>query len=383
MRGNESTRIRKRTFAKCRDLVTVSARVLGARWARAHCDADFHSAKRIIGKVGCENTDTKLTLILPDYENECHVVSKYLVRHMKQNERRMADSADERIAERGKVLQLATKQLQDPELDSDPDKTEDESDSGNNMVESNNAIHRNEAVTNVNWVHTDGSMPLHSFLHHKASLVHYIGANVTSAGHGCARDLFEHFLPAQYLRQVMIKVTNEQARKSLSTWTPLTWDEFMKWLGLAWAMTTIVLPSRRMFWIVPPTNENQTLMSYPNFGRFMKRQRWEDILHELRFVKKPGERIVSVDKLWHTRGLFEAFSIHFACAWKPGSHLCEDETIGPWTGRGTEHRPAMPAHQKMRSKPHNGRMIKDICCGESGVIVNIDIVEASTNKRRE
>ena len=146
-------------------------------------------------------------------------------------------------------------------------------------------------------------------------------------------------------------------------------------------MTTTILPSHRMFWAQHSNEANYLLALYPDFGFLVKRERCEEILHELRFVEQRAKKTLSNYKLWHMRSFFEAFSVHFACAQNPGTHLCEDETIGPWTGRGTERRPAMPSYQKIVSKPHNGRMIKDICCAESGFIVSIDVVEASSAKR--
>lgn len=90
------------------------------------------------------------------------------------------------------------------------------------------------------------------------------------------RQMFQHFLPMQYIEQHVVPAINEKAAQlSLEYWQTLTLQEYMLWIGLWTCMALIPLNDRSEYWSTTPT----FLLTSPiNFSRWMNRRRFEMIL---------------------------------------------------------------------------------------------------------
>ena len=87
-------------------------------------------------------------------------------------------------------------------------------------------------------------------------------------------DYFIHFFPQLFVREEVIPAINTAAKEVCLTWADVSYTEFLKFLGIIYSMEVLNLPIRKMYW----STEDNGLFQAPNYGRFMTRQRFEDII---------------------------------------------------------------------------------------------------------
>ena len=123
--------------------------------------------------------------------------------------------------------------------------------------------------------------------------------------------------------------------------------KLFKVIGLMFAMTTHVLPSRRMYW-----ETEDDLFPAPAFGsRYgMSRCRFEDILRYLSLDDESLSSCIPGDQWFAIRSFVEAFNQNMETNVCPGKKLCIDESMCSWRGRG-DFAGGMPHVTKIARKP--------------------------------
>jgi hypothetical protein len=178
---------------------------------------------------------------------------------------------------------------------------------------------------------------------------------------------FIHFLPLAYFKTTVIPATN------VFLSDPLSWDEFLRFLGLIFLMATSQGSAKREFW----ANDVPQLFSGAPFrlNSFMSRRRFELILRSLSFTLEPPP---SFKHPFHqVNELVQAFNTHTPACFSPGWVSCLDESMSVWTNRWT-----CPGWMFVPRKPHPmGNEYHSICCGISGIMYAIELVEGKDRPR--
>eukprot|EP00122_Pirum_gemmata_P020669 Pgem_evm1s19311 len=178
---------------------------------------------------------------------------------------------------------------------------------------------------------------------------------------------FEHFMPVEFVETVILPCTNDYAEEMNSNWKPVNKGEFYRWLGLWCLMLVHRHPGRRMYWSKP---DSDVPVSY-DFGKYMSRNRFEDILAYLRLddfdedlASQAGNELCSVEKF------IDACCKRWMAAVVVGKYLvCDESIIKGFSSY-------LYAKKKFKRKPRPiGVEFKDVCCGECLIVVNIELVD--------
>lgn len=149
-------------------------------------------------------------------------------------------------------------------------------------------------------------------------------------------------------------------------------QEFLKVLGLLYAMSVNVLRVCRDYW----STNTDGLFPAPAYGvRFgMGLHRFEEILMCMAFAM-PEER-ENGDKWYQVRPLIEMSVQHWKQHFSPGFILTVDESMFAWYGKGNYYEDGMPAVMKIKRKPKGvGCEIKTICDSTSRIMIGMEINE--------
>jgi hypothetical protein len=175
------------------------------------------------------------------------------------------------------------------------------------------------------------------------------------------QSLFEHFFPTQWVKEVLIKQTNNNLKGS-----PLTYGEFLKWYGLWLVMATVEGSHRREFW----STGNVSMFSGAPYrlGEYMPRSRFEEILTALSYTTtKP----TNDDKFWEVREMITSWNDNMAKAFSPSYISCLDESMSPWTNPFS-----CQGYIYVPRKPHPfGNEYHSVACGLSRIMWAIELVE--------
>ena len=175
------------------------------------------------------------------------------------------------------------------------------------------------------------------------------------------RQLFELLFPKQFVMETMLPETNKKLE------TPLDYGEFLRWIGLWFLMSTTHCENRRDLWSTEPISEFEGAPY--RFGKWMSRNRFEEILGALSFTKNTPP--ATVDRFWEIREIVDAWNENmddsFVCSWIS----CLDESMSKWLGEYT-----CPGFMVVPRKPWKfGNEWHTIGCRESEVIFRIELVE--------
>ena len=169
-------------------------------------------------------------------------------------------------------------------------------------------------------------------------------------------------LPVTYLKETVINETNKNLEGD-----PLTWGEFLRWLGLWLFMSTVAGFGRREFFSSVEINNN-TGAPY-RLNCWMSMRRSEAILGALSFTKRQPP--VYKDRFWEVREMMDAFNNHMADIFKCGWVACLDESMSIWFNKWT-----CPGWMMVPRKPHPfGNEYHTICCGLCGWLFAMSIQE--------
>ncbi len=112
-----------------------------------------------------------------------------------------------------------------------------------------------------------------------------------------------------------------------------------------------------------------------NFKDFMSKKRFSTITRELRLTNNapPTYR----DRFWEVREIIKSWNDHMADIFVPAWALCLDESMSIWHSMYT-----CPGWVFCPRKPHPfGNEYHSMCCGESGVMLNVEMVEEKDRPR--
>lgn len=178
---------------------------------------------------------------------------------------------------------------------------------------------------------------------------------------------FMHFLPVDFIKSTIIPATNASLSEAL------TWDEFVRFIGLVFIMATTQTTARRDFWSQDPPD----MFSGAPFRlhSYMSKRRFELILKHLKFtIKEPP---TFKNPFHEVNDLIEGWNRHTQQCFSPSWVNCLDESMSVWTNRWT-----CPGWMFVPRKPHPfGNEYHSICCGLSGIMYAIELVEGKDRPR--
>ena len=177
-------------------------------------------------------------------------------------------------------------------------------------------------------------------------------------------EWFLRFLPRQYVQDVLIPETN----KSLEdTDMPLTFGEFLRWLGLWLLMSTVSGIPREDFWA---TSDISMFYGAPfRFNKIMSKRRFNAILSSLNYTNVPFPTFK--DKFHEVRQVLDAFNERMTEIFSPAWVSCLDESMSVWTSKWT-----CPGWIYVPRKPHPmGNEYHTICCGKTRILYQLELVE--------
>ena len=198
-------------------------------------------------------------------------------------------------------------------------------------------------------------------LRHEASQQLNHNARIPSSEMFQELQLFWKFFPKKYITDVVLPQTNKHIAK------PITLGEFTRWIGLCFLMSTIRGCERREFWSIDEINE---FSGAPyRFSIYMTRGRFEDILSSLSLTDK--EPPLFIDKFYYIRQMVDCWNDNMKNNFVPSWISCLDESMCTWTSKYT-----CPGWMVVPRKPHPyGNEYHTICCGKSGIMYTVEIVE--------
>ena len=151
--------------------------------------------------------------------------------------------------------------------------------------------------------------------------------------------------------------------------------EFMRFLGLQLFMSTLTGFKKDDYWSATPI-EIESGAPY-RFGMFMSRNRFNDIVRHLTLtdVRPPGY----TDKFWEVRQMIQIWNENIDEIFSPGWICCLDESMSIWYGKYS-----CPGWVFCPRKPHPfGNEYHDICCGMSGIIFRLLMVEGKDEPKEK
>jgi hypothetical protein len=174
---------------------------------------------------------------------------------------------------------------------------------------------------------------------------------------------FLHFLPVQFLHDVILVETNKNIEGK-----PVEWPEFLRFIGLLLLMSTVITGYDRRSWF-DHTEPSEFGGAPFRLHKYMTRHRFENILSALRYTNQPFPPFQ--DKFHQIRQLLDAWNNHMAFIFIASWISCLDESMSPWTSRWT-----CPGWMYVPRKPHPmGNEYHTICCGMSGITYGLELVE--------
>jgi hypothetical protein len=186
---------------------------------------------------------------------------------------------------------------------------------------------------------------------------------------GTRMSWFLKFLPVQFMQEVILVETNKNIEGK-----QVEWPEFLRFLGLLLLMSTVLTGYDRRSWF--EDSEPSPSGGAPfRIQKYMSRHCFETILSALRYTNKPFPQFR--DKFHQTRALIGAWNEHMKEVFIPSWMSCLDESMSPWTSRWT-----CPGWMYVPRKPHPmGNEYHTICCGHSGIMYAIELVEGKDHPK--
>ena len=179
---------------------------------------------------------------------------------------------------------------------------------------------------------------------------------------------FIHFLPVTYFKTAVIPATNAHISESLM------WEEFLRFWGLLFLMAMTQGNAQRDYW----ANDSPQMFSGAPYRlhMYMSKRRFDSILKHLTFTLQAPPPFKS--PFHQVQELIAAFNAHTPTCFSPGWISCLDESMSPWwTSRWTR-----PGWMFVPCKPHPmGNKYHSMCCGLSGIMYAIELVEGKDRPR--
>ena len=119
--------------------------------------------------------------------------------------------------------------------------------------------------------------------------------------------------------------------------------------------------------------KESVLIPSPRFGRFMTRDGFESLMRSIEF----REGNANQQNEWHRINMFvQAFNDCRESRYTPSHHICVDESISRWYGLGGSWcNEGLPHYVAIERKPENGCELKTASCGESGIMIRLEVTK--------
>jgi Transposase IS4 len=176
-------------------------------------------------------------------------------------------------------------------------------------------------------------------------------------------NLFDILFPKQFVEDVILVKASQQTKLG-----PISYGEFLRFLGVFFLVGTIEGPDRRQFF----ASEDVNVFTGAPFRvrAFMSRNRFEDILYSLEYTLRDPPTTYN-DRFFYVRDLIDAWNKNMHDCFLPGWVSCLDESMMEWTSQFT-----CPGFMFVPRKPHPfGNEWHSICCGISGIMYAVELVE--------
>jgi hypothetical protein len=176
--------------------------------------------------------------------------------------------------------------------------------------------------------------------------------------------MFLYWFPLNYLLDVLLVQTNERLK---DVGRQLSLGELLRWIGLWFYMSTFKGYSRSDFFSSKPIDDFDG--APVRLNQWMSRNRFQQILNALFFTDRDVPAYV--DKFFYIRQLIESWNQNMNDKFLPSWISCLDESMSAWLNRWT-----CPGWVFCPRKPHPfGNEYHSMCCGESGIMYRIEMVE--------
>ena len=201
--------------------------------------------------------------------------------------------------------------------------------------------------------------------HRKQLNITDVRANIA----GITSDAMEHvsFVGMFFLLfpKELIKTIIEETNKKLDS--PTNMGEFMRWIGIWLLLSTLSGYRRSDFWSMKPIELYEGAPYRLN--DLMTLARFESILKALTLTKETAPPYK--DRFWEVREMIQSWNEHMQKKFVPSWVSCLDESMSIWFNRYT-----CPGWVYCPRKPHPyGNEYHTICCGLSGIMYSMEIVE--------
>ena len=179
------------------------------------------------------------------------------------------------------------------------------------------------------------------------------------------KQLFEMFFFKPFIVEVIIPETNK--RMKAEKHRPVTYGEFLCWLGLWFLMATITGPDRSDFWSLGEVDCFAGALM--RLGHLMSRKRFEAILKALSYTSR--QRPAFWDCFWEVRQMLDAWNTNMMEQFTPSWANCLDESMNTWTNKYS-----CPGWMFVRRKPWPfGNEYHMVCCSLPGILWQMEVVE--------
>jgi len=228
----------------------------------------------------------------------------------------------------------------------------------------------------VEWIVSDVSMQMNGWRPNRSWRVIGPLDEIISEGHGPSDmtpyDYFQWMFPMGFLSTIVSYSNYELEKRNLKS-TSL--GEILKYFGVIVLMSRFEFSGRRSLW---SSQSGTKYIPTPMLGHIMSRKRFEEMRQYVTYSKVRDE----TDRWGVISEFITAINDHRSSQVFPSDSICVDESMSRWYGLGGDWIDiGLPHYVAMDRKPENGCELKTASCGNSGIILRMDVVMSAEETR--